>query len=309
MFSACTKISNERQVAITTDDVVINNTQITAKGTLIDLGENLIHSYGFCWSLSPIPTLNDNVLSFMSPAQTGAFSGTIANVSPNLTYYIRAFASNGPNGGVVYGEQLMFTPTADGLQVVTDTITFLSTSSVSLTGHIHNVGSLCLQEFGVFWGTTILPSDPVYLIPLGSLAHDTTFACTISGLSIGVPYYARTMARLNNDQTIMANVIQFTIPDLVVTTDTFAINGSSANLYGSIVCLGVPAVTQHGFCWSVTTSYPSVNNKIIELGSTTQLGAFSGNLPALVPGTTIYFRAYATDGDYIKYGQIKHFTP
>lgn len=309
LFSACTKISNERQIAVTTDEIVVDNTSILAKGTIVDLGEG-IQRYGFCWSTLPMPKITDNLLSFESPAQTGTFSGIISNVIANQPYYIRAFADNGAKGKeVIYGETLPFTPVSNGLQVVTDTVLFLSASSVSILGHINNVGSLSLEEYGVLWGTIILPTDPVYLTSLGSLAHDTTFMCTISGLSVGVPYSARIFARINNYQTMMANVVQFTIPDLVVTTDTFSINGNIAGLNGSITSLGIPAVPSHGFCWSVTTSYPSVNNNTIELGLATQTGTFTSNLPGLISGITYYFRAYATDGSYIKYGQIKHFTP
>ena len=89
LFSACTKISNEREIAVTTDEVVVENTKITAKGTIVDLGEG-IRNYGFCWSFSPMPTVQDNLLSLESPAQTGAFSGTIANVTANQPYFIRA---------------------------------------------------------------------------------------------------------------------------------------------------------------------------------------------------------------------------
>jgi hypothetical protein len=308
LASACTKVSNKREMAVTTDDVVISNTQIMAKGTLVDLGENEIRSYGFCWSPVTMPTVSDNLLAFTNAAQTGEFNGAIINVFAGNSYFVRSFIDDGEK--VVYGEELTFTPISDGLQLVTDTVLLLSSSSVSVTGHIQNVGSLMFQDFGLCWAEETTPSAPVHTISLGNLDHDTVLSHTLLGLSTGTPYYARIFVRLNDDfSVIYGNILQFTIPDLVVSTDTFAINGTTASLYGTIVSLGIPAVTEHGFCWSYTTSNPNINNNKIEIGAAAQTGTFTSNLPGLISGTTYYFRAYATDGSYIKYGQIIQFTP
>jgi len=307
VFSACTKISSKREMAITTDEIVVANSQITAKGTLIDLGDNEINSYGFCWSTLSMPTINDNVLAFNNQPQTGAYSGLIYNVLPNNFYHVRAYIDDGEK--IVYGEDLTFMPITDSLLITTDNVSYLSSTSANIQGSVNKVGSLLLQDFGLYWAEVTNPSGPVNTISLGNLSHDTIFNSTLSNLITTKPYYARTIVRIDNAQTLLGNVLTFSIPDLVVTTDTVQFSGSTAYLFGTIVSLGIPAVTEHGFCWAVTTSYPSVNNNKIILGPATQTGSFNANLPGLSVGTTYYYRAYATDGAYIKYGSIKHFTP
>jgi len=307
VISACTKISNKREMAISTDEVIIENTRITAKGTLIDLGDNEIKSYGFCWSALPLPTINDNVLAYSDQPQAGSYNGTVFNLLPSSQYHIRAYMDDGEN--IVYGEDLTFVALADSLQIYTDTVICLTATSVNIQGTVKNVGSLLLQDFGLYWGEVSSPPGPVYTVSLGGLSHDTVFYHVLSALFTAKPYYARTYTRIDNTQTLLGNVYEFTIPDLVVTTDTAQISGNTAYLFGSIVSLGIPAVTDHGFCWSTITSYPGVNDNKITLGPAIQAGSFNGNLPGLTNGVTYYYRAYASDGAYIKYGQIKHFTP
>jgi len=306
VISACTKISDKREMAITTDEIIADNSQITAKGTLIDLGDNEIISYGFCWSTSSLPTITENVLAFNNPPQTGAYSGLIYNVLPNNLYHVRAYIDDGEK--IVYGEDLTFIPLTDSLLITTDHVTYLSSTSVNVQGTVNKVGSLLLQDFGLYWSEVTSPSSPVNTISLGNLSRDTVFNSTLSNLITTKPYYARTFVRIDNTQTLLGNVLTFSIPDLVVTTDTVQFSGSTAYLFGTIVSLGIPAVTEHGFCWAVSTSYPSVNNNKIILGPAIQTGSFNGNLTGLSTGTTYYYRAYATDGTYIKYGSIKHFT-
>ncbi|HNW91175.1 MAG TPA: hypothetical protein PKN48_16065, partial [Bacteroidales bacterium] len=209
---------------------------------------------------------------------------------------------------IVYGEDLTFIPLTDSLLITTDHVTYLSSTSVNVQGTVNKVGSLLLQDFGLYWSEVTSPSSPVNTISLGNLSRDTVFNSTLSNLITTKPYYARTFVRIDNTQTLLGNVLTFSIPDLVVTTDTVQFSGSTAYLFGTIVSLGIPAVTEHGFCWAVSTSYPSVNNNKIILGPAIQTGSFNGNLTGLSTGTTYYYRAYATDGTYIKYGSIKHFT-
>jgi len=66
--------------------------------------------YGFVWSTSPNPTIQNNYISMGVGTIGSQFSNTL-NISqfvqPNTTYYFKAYASN--NYGISYGQQLSFT--------------------------------------------------------------------------------------------------------------------------------------------------------------------------------------------------------
>jgi len=79
----------------------------------------------------------------------------------------------------------------------------------------------------------------------------------------------------------------------VVTIGTSNITASTVDLEGEITGIGDASVTQHGHCWS-TSSSPTVNNNPTLLGSGV-LGSFTSNVTNLAQNTTYYYRAYATN--------------
>jgi uncharacterized protein (TIGR02145 family) len=78
-----------------------------------------ITSRGFVWSTSENPTTSNN--SGMTNVGTGSgeFFSDISGLTPNTTYYVRAYATNG--AGTAYGENRSFTTeTGGGTGTVTD---------------------------------------------------------------------------------------------------------------------------------------------------------------------------------------------
>jgi uncharacterized protein (TIGR02145 family) len=73
-------------------------------GIINDAGGAPIFSLGVCWSVNQNPTTNN---SKTEDVQMGAgFTSAIAGLSPNTTYFVRAYAQN--NAGTGYGEELTF---------------------------------------------------------------------------------------------------------------------------------------------------------------------------------------------------------
>ena len=52
-------------------------------------------------------------------------------------------------------------------------------------------------------------------------------------------------------------------------------------------------ITARGVCWSSTNSTPTISNSISNNG--TGIGSFSSSMTGLLPNTTYYVRAYATN--------------
>jgi hypothetical protein len=86
---------------------VYNITSSSAKcgGTITGDGGASVTSRGVCWSLNENPTIVNNKTS--DGRGIGYFTSLLDILSPNTTYYVRAYATNSEGTG--YGEQVIFT--------------------------------------------------------------------------------------------------------------------------------------------------------------------------------------------------------
>jgi hypothetical protein len=89
----------------------ISNVQPTSfamECTIKFRGEPLKTAYGFCWSTSKAPTVRDATFAL---AHRESYRGHAIHLSPNTTYYVRAFATNGL--GVRYSDEEKLVKTPD----------------------------------------------------------------------------------------------------------------------------------------------------------------------------------------------------
>ena len=95
---------------VTTDNVSnVTCYSATCGGNITSDGGADVIARGVCWSTSPNPTIADN--HTMDGTGIGNFTSSITTyLTPNTTYYVRAYATN--SVGTVYGEQRSFTTTA-----------------------------------------------------------------------------------------------------------------------------------------------------------------------------------------------------
>lgn len=303
----CQKTGISRINKVAMDSVHISGTSVTAYGKIVDISDYGISEYDFCYGNYPDPGPYLDA-EFSNPTETGQFSAVLDKIYFGETIYIRAYAED-YEGEIVYSNTLTFSiGNLNGITVVTDPATILSTSGVSVNGTVSGVGSLTLIDFGHCWSTSPNPTINDAKTSFGALQNDSTFKSDITGLQLSVTYYVRAYAVANDNTVVYGNEQSFTIPDLAVQTDTFSFpNSTDVTMIGTITSLGVNPVTNHGFCWSYTTSQPDMNNNVISLGATGNTGQFAGGLNNILPGVTYYFRAFATDGIYVRYGGVKKF--
>lgn len=78
-------------------------------GNITSDGGSPLTSRGVCWSSSANPTISNN--KTFDGSGIGLFSSSITGLTPNTTYYIRAYATNSIGTG--YGNEIKFTTAKD----------------------------------------------------------------------------------------------------------------------------------------------------------------------------------------------------
>ncbi|MGI6479784.1 MAG: FISUMP domain-containing protein [Salinivirgaceae bacterium] len=89
----------------TTEITNITQTSANSGGSITSDGGSDVTARGVCWSTNQTPTISDNITT--DGTGVGMFSSILTDLSPNTTYYVRAYATNSKGTG--YGNTLTFT--------------------------------------------------------------------------------------------------------------------------------------------------------------------------------------------------------
>ncbi|MBQ2187877.1 MAG: hypothetical protein II401_04900 [Bacteroidales bacterium] len=173
---------------VTTNNVSdITTTTATCGGNVTSAGNGTVSARGVCWSTTSNPTISNSHTT--NGSGTGTFTSSITGLTPNTTYYVRAYATN--EAGTAYGTQKTFTTNEDITIpiVTTNNVSDITTTTASCGGNVTSVGNGTVSARGVCWSTT---SNPTI-----SNSHTTngtgtgTFTSSITGLSANTTYYVR----------------------------------------------------------------------------------------------------------------------
>lgn len=299
LFNVMTSCKKEPPKVLPTisTSVSSNITSISAMsgGSITNDGGVAITARGVCWNTNQNPTISDNKTS--DGTSSGSFTSSITGLTPGITYYVRAYATN--IVGTAYGNQVSFTTTSV-LPVLT-TIDILSVSSTSATsgGIISSDGGAGVTERGVCWNTSPNPT-----ITNNKTVNGTgigIYTSSITNLIPGTTYYLRAYAT-NITGTSYGNEITFntstTLP-IVTTTTASDITATTANSGGSITSDGGLTITARGVCWN-TSQNPTITDSKSLNGEGT--GSYASPISGLLPNTTYYLRAFATNSAGTSYG-------
>ncbi len=134
------------------------------------------------------------------------------------------------------------------------------------------------------------------------------FTIALSNLTAGTKYYAKAYAT-NSYGTAYGEEITFTTlpatPATVSTNSIYSITQNSAYCSGNISDDGGAIVTERGFCYSTSTSSPTISSSKVSSG--TGIGSFYTNITQLSSGTTYYVRAYSINKAGVSYGNTLSF--
>lgn len=288
--------------SVTTKSVTgITAQSASCGGDVTNSGGGTITARGVCWSTAQNPTINDSHTS--DGTGTGEFTSSITGLTNNVTYYVRAYATN--SNGTAYGEERSFM-TQEGLAVVvTADVTNVTATSASSGGEVTDDGGFSITARGVCWSTNQNPTT--------NDAHTSdgtgtgSYTSSLSSLSYNTTYYVRAYAT-NSKGTSYGEEKTFTTSKLaptVTTNDVTSITSNSAVCGGEVTNDGGAEVTSRGICWS-TSQNPTISNNHTSDGN--GLGVFTSNITGLTENTTYYVRAYATNSEGTNYGEQKTFT-
>lgn len=294
--------------SLTTQPVTgLTQTSVTFNGTIDDAGNPSYTERGFVYSSSAQPTIENNLGRITSAVNSqAAFSANVSGLTPNSSYYVRAYAIN--TIGVAYGNDVAFSTGSVSTEVSTSAATNVSASSATLNGTVIVEGSPAYTEKGFCYGTSTNPTishNKVVVSGAGVGAYSTD----VNNLTYPATYHVRAYA-IQNGHEIYGGDVTFTTSMTGTQVQTSAptnITANSATFNGAIIEEGSPVYTERGFCYSSTSSYPTIsNNKVIVSGSGT--GNYSKNVTNLDLQTTYHVRAYAIQNGVPLYGNVVDFT-
>jgi len=291
-MTTCKKRADEAPSVVT--NVISNITHATAYGggTVSSEGTSSVTSRGICWSTASNPGISDAHTSDGNGA--GSFTSSMAGLSPNTIYYVRAYATNGT--GTAYGNLVSFTTTFDGtgLTVATSAIANITKTTATSGGIVVLQGNMPVTSRGVCWATS---SNPTIADAHSSDGSGTGgFTSNITGLAEVTRYYVRAYAT-NSEGTTYGNELNFRtagigLPPSVFTDSVTNITTTGATAGGKVSSQGSSPVTARGVCWS-TSSLPTTAGTHSSDGSGT--GVFASNIEGLTTNTPYFVRAYATN--------------
>ncbi len=168
-------------------------------------------------------------------------------------------------------------------------------------GNVIATGYSDITARGVCWSTaqnpTIADSKTTEPVGIG------TYTSKLTNLLANTTYYARAYAT-NAAGTAYGNQVTFktfltVVFPTVTTSAAINISENAATSGGNVTATGGAEVTAKGLCWGTNQNPTISDNKTIDGEGT---GQFDSQMTKLVPGTTYYVRAYASNSAGTGYG-------
>jgi uncharacterized protein (TIGR02145 family) len=268
---------------ITTEVTSITMESAVSGGTITSDGGGEVTSRGVCWSTLPNPTTADNTTS--DGSGTGTFESIMTGLSPNTTWYVRAYAVN--SSGTSYGNEITFTTTGAAPTVITSAVTSVTAVSAVSGGNITADGGSPVTARGVCWSTGDNPTFADSHTSDGSGSGN--FTSLLTGLTANTVYYIRAYA-VNEFGTSYGNLLSFSTDEINGTVED-----ADGNEYDFITIGGQVWMTEN----LRTTHYQNGDPIITGLDNSewaaTTLGAYSvyDNDPANIDEYGLLYNWYA----------------
>ena len=193
-YSSQTTFTTLASTPVLTTNIIseVTSTSVTSGGNITSDGGTPVTSRGICWSYRQNPTISDNKTS--DGTGLGSFTNSISGLSPGMTYYFRAYATN--NIGTAYGNQVSITINAILPVLNTTDVSLITVKSATSGGSVSNNGGAMITACGVCWNTSKNPTiaDNKTSNNLTGITGTGYFTSNITGLNSNTIYYLRAYA-------------------------------------------------------------------------------------------------------------------
>lgn len=190
--------------------------------------------------------------------------------------------------------------------VSTDHVSEIACKTAVATASVTNNGFSTVTSRGICWGTS--PNPTITGNKIASGAGSGSFVATLTGLQHNTLYYVRAYAT-NAMGTVYGNELSFKTNEAFVptlsTVEITDIDFHTATSGGIVESSSGLDISAKGLCWS-TEHAPTISNFKTNNGNGN--AAYSGKLTNLLPNTTYYVRAYATNEIGTGYGNEVEFS-
>ncbi len=191
---------------VTTDITNVTTTSSSSGGNITSDGGSQVTGRGACWGTSLSPTTANTKTT--DGTGTGSFTSSLTGLTPNTTYYVRAYATN--SSGTAYGNEVSFKTAASGVtipMVTTTAITGITQTTALSGGTVTSDGNATVTAHGVCWNTSSNPTIANNKTTDGTGVG--SFTSSLTGLIENTFYYVRAYAT-NSAGTAYGNEISFT---------------------------------------------------------------------------------------------------
>ena len=207
----------------------ITPTTSTCGGNITADGGAAITARGVVWDTALNPSLEISTGKTSDGTGIGSYTSNLTNLTPNITYYVRAYATN--SVGTTYGTEQNFR-TLDGIALLTtNTASNINLTTAICGGNISVDGGATITARGVVWNTT---QNPTVVSNTGKTSDGLgvgNFTSSLTGLTPNTTYYVCAYAT-NSIGTQYGNQVTFTTPMLDGPGNT--ITDADGNVYNTV---------------------------------------------------------------------------
>ena len=245
-----------------------------------------------------IPWLSVNPTLGKTTVQKASIIITIDRTALSVGSYTQQISITS-NGGTKVINVSMNVPDPFSPKLTIGSAFNVTTTEATISGNCLSAGTGTIIKHGHCYSTIPGPDISNYKTDLGPFTSTGSYNSTIIGLEKSKTYFIRAYATNSLGYTGYSTQVTFTTSeDLLKANLTIQestnITSNSALANGGIAGLGNSNIIDYGHCWSVNRE-PKLTDSKTSLGGRKSTGIYSSNLNGLLPGTTYYIRAYATN--------------
>ena len=232
----------------------------TSKVTVTDAGGATLQSCGICWSTNPNPTVLDNNAVAGGKAINTEYICNMSSLTPNTTYYVRAYAIT--DISTSYGKEETFKTTI-GLPTISTGYPSAEATIITLTGQVTGNGGYNVTERGVCYSkSNVEPTITDSKVVCGS--GNGSYEAKITNLEASTTYYLRAYAT-NEVGTSYGRAVSAETKNGKATVklggNIFNVTKNAASATLSVSDAGGATLQSCGICWSTTQSPTISDNK------------------------------------------------